>query len=113
MTNDDKSASHQTSDYNLLSDEEVRVFSDQMPEWSAKEKLISRLFEFKDFDQAMDFTMKVADVARQENHHPEICINYNKVLIQLSTHKVGGLTRKDFKVASRIDSIITNEVQSD
>jgi 4a-hydroxytetrahydrobiopterin dehydratase len=48
---------------------------------------------------------KIAEVAEQANHHPDITINYNEVGISLSTHSESGVTEKDFWLAEAIDRI--------
>lgn len=70
-----------------------------------KGKNISREFQFKDFDKAMDFVNSVADYAEQEGHHPDITILYNKVQLKLSTHAIKGLSENDFILAAKIDAI--------
>ena len=49
---------------------------------------IAREFLFRDFQEAMDFANRVADVAEDEGHHPDIHIFYNRVRIELLTHAV-------------------------
>ena len=71
----------------------------------AKAKVISKEFQFKDFDKAMDFVNMVADIAEQEGHHPDITILYNKVQLKLSTHAIKGLSENDFILASKINGI--------
>ena len=68
-------------------------------------KVISKEFQFKDFDKAMDFVNTVADIAEYEGHHPDITILYNKVILKLSTHAIKGLSENDFIVAAKINSI--------
>jgi 4a-hydroxytetrahydrobiopterin dehydratase len=63
------------------------------------------LFEFDDFTQAIDFVNSVADIAENEDHHPDIDIRYNKVRISLSTHAEGGLTEQDFEVAKKVNNL--------
>ena len=67
-------------------------------------KKISKEFKFKDFIGAINFVERVADVAEMEGHHPDIHIHYNKVLLELSTHAIGGLSENDFIVAAKIDA---------
>lgn len=69
------------------------------------DKMIRRTFAFPDFKEAIEFVNKVADVAENANHHPDISIAWNKVTIELSTHSIGGLSEKDFAVASKIEKI--------
>src|SRR3989338_4102342 len=66
---------------------------------------IQREFAFKNFKEAMAFVNKIAEIAESEGHHPDITIHYNKVLIELSTHAIGGLSENDFIVAAKIEGI--------
>lgn len=68
-------------------------------------KKIQKKFSFPDFLAAMTFVNRVADIAEQEGHHPDIHIFYNKVTIELSTHSIGGLSKNDFIVAAKIGGI--------
>jgi 4a-hydroxytetrahydrobiopterin dehydratase len=95
----------------LLSIAEINDNLERLSDWSMEDigKSISRTFEFPDFRAALSFVNKVGEIAEAEGHHPDINIHdYNKVDISLSTHSAGadgGLTGKDFKVASEIDKI--------
>jgi len=66
-------------------------------------KKIQREFQFNDFKEAMVFVNHVADIAEAEGHHPDITIHYNKVMIALTTHAIGGLSENDFIVAGKIE----------
>jgi 4a-hydroxytetrahydrobiopterin dehydratase len=77
----------------------------QISGWKIEEDEIEKVFEFSDFPSAIDFVNKVAKVAEELNHHPDIQIHYNKVEIDLTTHEIGAVSQKDVDVASRIDSI--------
>ena len=76
--------------------------------WSLQENTLVREFVFKDFIHAMNFVQDVGDVAELENHHPDIYISYNKVKLTLTTHKVGGLTTKDFALAYKVNVLFEN-----
>lgn len=73
--------------------------------WSLENDFIQREFVFSDFVAAFGFMTEVAIVAEKSNHHPNWENVYNKVKIALSTHDAGGLTQKDFDLASKIDAI--------
>ncbi len=67
---------------------------------------ISREFVFRDFIDALDFVNRVGDLAELEGHHPDILLHsWNKVLITLYTHSIGGLSENDFILASKIDLV--------
>jgi len=75
--------------------------------WRAEgNKKISQEFKFKGFKEAMMFVDKVGRVADSENHHPDIHIFYNKVLIELSTHAIEGLSGNDFIMARKIEVLV-------
>ncbi len=91
--------------YEPISPLEARELAHDIPRWSLKEKEIEREFHFKDFRQAIAFVNELADVAEEEDHHPDIFISYRKVRLILTTHKIGGLSRKDFGLAFKIDRL--------
>ena len=70
-------------------------------------KKIKRKFELKTFKEAINFVNKVAQLAEEESHHPNIRIYYNKVVIELTTHAIGGLSENDFIMASKIELLIS------
>jgi 4a-hydroxytetrahydrobiopterin dehydratase len=74
--------------------------------WSREDASIVRNFKFADFAEAVAFVNRVADVAEEANHHPDILIHgWNNVRLTLSTHSAGGLTGADFDVAARLDGL--------
>ena len=90
----------------LSKDAAVRLMAEiEGWELSKSGKSIEKDLVFKNFDKAMDFVNIVADLAEQENHHPDISISYNKVQLVLSTHAIKGLSDNDFILAAKIDGI--------
>ena len=76
------------------------------PEWSLIGDTIQRTFRFGDFLGAMAFVSRVADLAEEQQHHPDILIRYDKVTLTLSTHDAGGVTEKDFIFARSMDNAV-------
>jgi len=68
-------------------------------------KKIQREFKFKNFVETMGFVNQVALIAQAEDHHPDMQVSYKKVIIELWTHAVGGLSENDFIMAAKIDEI--------
>ena len=66
---------------------------------------IEKRYAFKDFNQAWAFMTRVALKAEQMNHHPEWFNVYNRVEVTLATHDVDGLSEKDVKLATFMDSV--------
>jgi 4a-hydroxytetrahydrobiopterin dehydratase len=85
---------------------QAEEYMGQVDDWSldTESKKISKEYKFKDFIGAINFVNKVAEIAESEGHHPDIHINYNKVLLELSTHAIGGLSENDFIVAAKVDA---------
>ena len=86
---------------------EAESYLAQTDGWMLNEKVekISKEYKFADFIGAVNFINLVADIAEEEGHHPDINLHdYNKILITLSTHSVGGLTENDFILAAKINS---------
>jgi 4a-hydroxytetrahydrobiopterin dehydratase len=76
-------------------------------EWTViEDKKLERIFEFKNFKEALLFVNKVGAIAETEGHHPDIYLhNWNKVTIMLWTHAISGLFLNDFILAAKIDKI--------
>ena len=77
----------------------------QRPGWGYVDNEIRRQFQFKGFRDAIAFVVQVAELAEAAGHHPDITINYNKVLIAFTTHDAGGVTQQDLDLAARIDGL--------
>ncbi len=90
----------------LLTAQDIKTWLKKLPEWELEKKHIERLFEFDDFSQAIEFVNGVAEIAEEEDHHPEIDIRYSKVKVALSTHSEGGITDLDFELAEKIDTLV-------
>jgi 4a-hydroxytetrahydrobiopterin dehydratase len=90
----------------LLSDHELAELMPSVPDWTLDDDVISREFRFKDIRESMAFAESVVDLAEEQAHHPDIYISFNRVTLVLSTHKVGGLTQNDFKLAVAVDRLL-------
>ena len=74
--------------------------------WTLEGKRLTRKFTAKNFLQAVEFVNKVAPVAEDARHHPDIHLtNYREVELVLSTHSQGGLTPDDFALASKLSRV--------
>ena len=66
---------------------------------------ILRTWKFHDFAEAFAFATRVAFIAEEEGHHPDLTIGWGRCEVRLTTHAVKGLTRNDFIVAAKVDRI--------
>lgn len=89
-----------------LTEEEIVEEIARFDSWQRTGGEITRQFEFPDFSAALKFVNAVAVLAEQADHHPDIDIRWNKVLLRLSTHSKGGLTRLDFDLAEKINALV-------
>ena len=89
----------------LLSQEEIQERLKGVEGWRQEGRCIARKFAFGSFKDAVAFVNRVAEVAEEIDHHPDITINYTRVGLSIITHSEGGLTRRDFRLAGRIDGL--------
>jgi 4a-hydroxytetrahydrobiopterin dehydratase len=86
-----------------LTSEAVQAALETLPGWSRRGEVIGKQYLWPSFPDAIKFVNRVAELAEQADHHPDILINYRRVTLTLSTHSEGGITQKDFDLAAQID----------
>lgn len=90
-----------------LASDEVYRLQPQIPEWQVKAvagmQRLERVFKFRNFAQALEFTNKIGALAEQEDHHPLVVLEWGKVTVNWWTHKIGGLHKNDFIMAAKTD----------
>ena len=90
----------------LLEDDELTSALKKCPEWEAEKKHITRVFEFEEFMEGIDFVNNVGEIAEDAQHHPDITIKHTRITLKLTTHDVGGVTELDIQLAQRIDNLV-------
>ena len=93
------------SNLERLDDATVRDQLAQLDGWELADGQLHRQLELEDFVQAFGFMTSVALAAERMNHHPDWSNVYNRVDIRLSSHDVGGISDRDFRLARRIDAL--------
>ena len=88
-----------------MSMEDAGAMMEQVPGWELGENKLSRRFKFKNFVEAMSFVNRVAELAEQEGHHPDINISWNRVRLELTTHAIKGLSENDFIMAAKTNEL--------
>ena len=93
-----------------LADQEIGQYQANLPNWEIYtqegELRLEKVFQFKDFNQAVDFTNQVAKIANQEDHHPALLTEWGKVTVTWWTHKIHGLHLNDFIMAAKTDQLL-------
>jgi len=87
-----------------LTPEELTTLLRELPEWAVEDGTLVRFWAFTDFVDAMAFVNRVAALAEQAGHHPDIDIRYNRVKLALVSHDAGGITARDARMARRLSA---------
>lgn len=74
--------------------------------WERDGDALFRELRFDGFREAIGFIDRVADLAEDAGHHPELTNVYSRVTVRLTTHDAGGITRKDVDLARAIDDVV-------
>lgn len=77
-----------------------------MSDWIESDGALERTVELPSFADAIAFVNRVAELAEQENHHPDIAISYRKVTLRWTTHSAGGITDRDRELTRRTDALV-------
>ena len=92
-----------------VTDAEIQDLKAQVPDWALVERetiqRLERVFRFRNFAEALSFTNRVGTLAEAEGHHPAILTEWGQVTVTLWTHKIRGLHRNDFIMATKVDSL--------
>ena len=88
-----------------LSEAEINALLAKTKGWSVVHGKLHREFTCKDFAAAFGYMTRVALVAEKMDHHPEWFNVWNKVIIDLTTHSVKGISDYDFVLAEKINEI--------
>ncbi len=77
----------------------------ELPGWELRDGKLHREFKFKNFVEAFGFMTRVALKAEAMNHHPDWSNSWNRVDVELVTHDAGGITERDFTLASAMTAL--------
>ncbi len=91
-----------------LNPQQIEVLRQHIsPEWKVVDNHhLERTFQFRNFKEAMGFVNMMAAIAEAEGHHPDFCVHYSRVDVQIWTHAIDGLSENDFILAAKIDELI-------
>jgi 4a-hydroxytetrahydrobiopterin dehydratase len=89
-----------------LSEEEAEALAAELPGWQREGTArLRREYSFPNFSDAFGFVARAALLAEREWHHPEIELGWGRCAFELTTHTVGGLSRNDFIMATKLDGL--------
>jgi 4a-hydroxytetrahydrobiopterin dehydratase len=87
-----------------LSDLEIQRALGGLTGWTRRGETLTKTFTFERFSDGIAFVDRVARIADEMNHHPDIDVRYTKITMTLSTHDAGGITQSDLTLAERIET---------
>jgi 4a-hydroxytetrahydrobiopterin dehydratase len=90
----------------VLGDEEINAALGALTGWERDGDALVRTVELADFPQAIQVVARVAEIAENDNHHPDIDIRWRSLTFRCSTHSDGGITAKDVSLAGEINGVI-------
>ena len=85
---------------------EAALHLQEAPQWAVVDGALERSFSFADFQRTMAFVNAVAWIAQQEDHGPDLFLNWTTCRVRFNTHDVKGLSLNDFICAAKVDALI-------
>ncbi|MGF1571602.1 MAG: 4a-hydroxytetrahydrobiopterin dehydratase [Sumerlaeia bacterium] len=87
----------------LLTQSEIQRHLNGLDGWEQQGNRITRTLKTKNFQHGVSFLTKIAPLADDMNHHPDVELGFKKLTFHLTTHDCGGLTTLDFELAAKLD----------
>ena len=97
-----------TTKIEKLNDAEIeKLMGEVHADWKLSEdkKIITREFKFKGYYKTINFVNVLAWIAQEHKHHPDLEVNFGRVLVNFSTHDVDGLSMNDFDCVKKVDAL--------
>ena len=89
--------------------DQIQILLSEINDWVLIDKPINKIqkvFSFKSYKESVDFSNKVASLADDEDHHPQIVLEWGKVTVIWWSHKIEGLHKNDFICAAKTDKLL-------
>ncbi|WP_022663836.1 4a-hydroxytetrahydrobiopterin dehydratase [Desulfospira joergensenii] len=90
--------------------DEIEAYKPQVPDWDIVDiggsQALKRVFRFKNFKKALAFVNQVGELAEAEYHHPSLVLDWGRVEVVWTTHKIKGLHKNDFSMAVKTDALL-------
>lgn len=82
-------------------------------DWKLVDGKLCKKFEFSSYEDVLDFVNKVGGVAEDQNHHPDMIVKYDHVIVTIFDHKENGISDKCYKFTNAVDELMKNEGEID
>lgn len=90
-----------------MTDTEIAERMQDLEGWSREGDTIVKTYRFANYHDTMAFVNATAWISHRTDHHPDLAVGYNQCTVAYTTHSAGGLTRKDFACAAKIDALFS------
>jgi 4a-hydroxytetrahydrobiopterin dehydratase len=88
-----------------LSPSELQQRMKALPNWESADNRLTKTFRFANYYETMAFVNALAYIAHRQDHHPDLSVHYNRVVVTYSTHDAGGVTLNDCICAAKIEAL--------
>ena len=82
-------------------------------DWKVIDGKLQKTYEFKDYDEVMDFVNKVSDIAKKQNHHPDMLVKYDSVKLVMFDHEKNKISNKCYKFTNAVDKMMIKDGELD
>jgi 4a-hydroxytetrahydrobiopterin dehydratase len=89
----------------ILSASELKQRMPALTGWEHSDKRLTKTFKFSNYYETMAFVNAIAYVAHRQDHHPDLSVHYNRVVVVFSTHDAGGVTLNDCICAAKVEAL--------
>jgi 4a-hydroxytetrahydrobiopterin dehydratase len=89
-----------------LTSDEIAALRSQVSEWEVlEERRLQRVFRFRDFAGPLALAVQIGELAESEGHHPDLHVHWGRLVVEVTTHAIKGLSENDFILAAKIDRL--------
>ena len=85
---------------------QARELLKQLKGWTLESGRLVKVYPFTNYYQTMAFVNAIAWISHREDHHPDLCVHYNKCKVEYWTHAIGGLSENDFICAAKCEALL-------
>ena len=98
----------------ILTEAQVKKIVDNIHnQWEEIDGKLIRVYTFPTYKDSIDFVNKVADIAQQQNHHPEMVIGVDSVKVIMFDHEEGGISDKCHEFTKAVDTMMDKDEELD
>jgi 4a-hydroxytetrahydrobiopterin dehydratase len=91
-----------------MNETEIAERMKELEGWSRDDDTIVKTYRFANYHETMAFVNATAWISHRTDHHPDLTVGYNQCTVAYTTHSAGGLSRKDFDCAAKVDALFAS-----